>query len=67
MSRDTKTNKQKRENMTKLEATIEAKRLSREASEEMARQNQKCSLTRSYAKADRLAQQAREIRRKYGV
>lgn len=53
--------------MTKLEAKIEADRLMREANAEMVRQNQKCSLTRSYAYADQLRYKARQIRQRYGV
>jgi hypothetical protein len=53
--------------MTKLEATITSNRLMQEANEEMVRQNQKCSLTRSYMYADQLRHKARQIRQKYGV
>lgn len=53
--------------MVKEQAKIRVKQLLREANEEMVKQNNNCSLTRSYAKADQLRYLAKQIKDKYNI
>ena len=53
--------------MIKAEAKIRVKQLLREAHDEMVRQNQKCSISRSYARADQLIYLANQYRDTYDI